>query len=46
MHGLYQKNAELWLTVISNKFSCLMGFKFFEIGACVFNKVSCQNYDD
>ena len=45
MHGLYQKNAELWLTVITNKFNCLMGFKFLAIGACGFNRVSCQKYD-
>ena len=45
MHGLYQKNAELWLTVISNKFSCLMNFKFLAKGVCNFNRVDCQNYD-
>jgi len=45
MHGLYQKNAELWLPTIENKFNYLMGFKFFEIGVCDFNKVSCQDYD-
>jgi len=45
MHGLYQKNEELCLAVIANKFNCLMGFKFFEIEACDFNIVSCQNYD-
>jgi hypothetical protein len=27
------------------KISCLMGFKFFEIGACDFNRDSRQNYD-
>lgn len=45
MHGLYQKNAELCLAVIANKFNCLMGIKFFEIETCDFNRVSCQNYD-
>jgi hypothetical protein len=45
MHGLYQKNAELCLIVIINNFKHLMGFKFLEIGACDFNRVSCQNYD-
>ncbi len=45
MHELYQENAELWLTVIGNKFNYLMGFKFLEIGACDFNRVSCQNCD-
>ena len=45
MHGLYQKNSELWLADITNKFDYLMGFKFFEIGACDFKRVSCQNYD-
>ena len=46
MHGLYQKKAELCLTVIINKFNCLMGFKFLEIGECDFNRASCQTCDD
>lgn len=45
MHGLYQKNAELWLAVIANKVNYLMNFKFLAIGACDFNRVSCQDYD-
>ena len=45
MHRLYQKNRKLWSTVITNKFNRLSGFKFFEIGACDFNRVSCQDYD-
>lgn len=45
MHGLYQKNAELCLAVIKNKFNCLVGIKLFEIETYDFNRVSCQNYD-
>lgn len=36
MHELYQENAELWLKVIGNKFNCLTGFCFIEIGGSAF----------